>query len=183
MRSASPKPRVMARTSFSPLRSSRALVATVVPIFTASNGPPPCSAVNRLIPSTAASSYWPGLSESSFAVSSWPSGARATTSVKVPPRSIEKDQRPVMKRTGRLPRQPILVDGRPAMPPAWLRVAGGQPHLPSANMGLADHAIEHRDRQDEVGARGHHGEAGRRRLLGVVGGDDAERALLVRPDD
>ena len=36
MRSASPKPRVMTSAVRSPLRSSSALVATVVPIFTAS---------------------------------------------------------------------------------------------------------------------------------------------------
>ena len=40
MRSASPKPRVIASATRSPLRSSRALVATVVPIRTSATVPP-----------------------------------------------------------------------------------------------------------------------------------------------
>src|SRR5205085_7414006 len=146
MRSASPKPRVMARRSGSPLRSKRALVATVVPILTPSMGPAPCSAISRRMPSTAASSYCSGLSESSFALSTRPSGAVATMSVKVPPRSIEKDQ------------LPIIRGGSPAA-----ASGGGDVHL-------ADHAIEHRQQQDEVGAACHHRDAGRTRLGGVLRG-------------
>ena len=44
------------------------------------------------MPCSAASAYWPGFSERSFARRSRPSGSRATMSVKVPPRSIQKSQ-------------------------------------------------------------------------------------------
>jgi hypothetical protein len=47
------------------------------------------------MPSTAASGYCSGFSLSSFSVCSSPSGARPTTSVKVPPRSIQNCQRGV----------------------------------------------------------------------------------------
>src|SRR3954451_277114 len=89
MRNASPKPRVIASASGSPSRSSSALVATVVPMRTSSTSPP-SSPSTRPIASSAASSYWPGFSESSFSIRSRPSSARATTSVKVPPRSMAK---------------------------------------------------------------------------------------------
>ena len=48
--SASPSPAVIASATFSPLRSSKALVATVVPIFTAPIAPPPASREDRLDP-------------------------------------------------------------------------------------------------------------------------------------
>ncbi|MNR06346.1 hypothetical protein D3C85_1224150 [compost metagenome] len=44
------------------------------------------------MPSTAASAYCSGLTDSSLPVCKAPSGARATMSVKVPPRSIQKRQ-------------------------------------------------------------------------------------------
>src|SRR3546814_11721161 len=46
------------------------------------------------MPWTASTSYWPGYSESSLWVRSAPPGVRATTSVKVPPRAIQKCHRP-----------------------------------------------------------------------------------------
>ena len=46
-----------------------------------------------LVPSTAASAYCSGFSDSSFAVTSAPSAARPTMSVNVPPRSIQNCQR------------------------------------------------------------------------------------------
>ena len=60
MRSASRKPRVITSTVRSPRRSSSALVATVVPIFTQSTwagviASPGCRPSKRLMPSTAAS--------------------------------------------------------------------------------------------------------------------------------
>jgi hypothetical protein len=60
MRSASRKPRVVTSSVRSPLRSSSALVATVVPIFTHSTccgviGWPDFSCSRRRMPSTAAS--------------------------------------------------------------------------------------------------------------------------------
>src|SRR5690349_13627799 len=83
----------------SPLRSSRALVATVVPILTASTRPagigsPAGTPSRRRIPATAASRYRPGFSDRSLHVTRLPSGRRPTTSVNVPPRSIQNSQRP-----------------------------------------------------------------------------------------
>src|SRR5659263_341196 len=103
MRSVSAKPRVMTRTVGSPFRSSRALVATVVPIRTTSIssvgiGAPGATPSRWRIPATAASRYRAGSSESSLWVVSVPSGRRATTSVNVPPRSIQNCQ-PVMGMT------------------------------------------------------------------------------------
>jgi hypothetical protein len=96
MRRASAWPTVIAKTVGSPLRSSRALVATVVPILTASMLAPTGSRART--PATAASAYCSGFSESSLWVTSEPSGRRATMSVKVPPRSIQNSQpRSVMK--------------------------------------------------------------------------------------
>ena len=46
------------------------------------------------MPATAGSSYAPGFSDSSLCTASVPSGRRATTSVNVPPRSIQNSQRP-----------------------------------------------------------------------------------------
>jgi hypothetical protein len=94
MRSASRKPRVVTSSVGSPLRSSKALVATVVPIFTHSTwsgviGSPAASPSRWRMPATAASRYCSGLSESSLCVARVPSGRRPTTSVKVPPRSIQ----------------------------------------------------------------------------------------------
>src|SRR5918994_3021629 len=99
MRNASPKPRVIANAVRSPVRSSSALVATVVPIRTTSirsagmraPGSMPSSA---RMPATAASGYWAGFSDSSLWVTRLPSGRRATRSVNVPPRSIQNCQRP-----------------------------------------------------------------------------------------
>ena len=98
MRSASQKPRVMTSTVGSPLRSSRALVPTVVPSRTASISPPGIGSAGAtpsrcLIAATAGSGYRPGFSDSSLWVVSVPSGRRATTSVNVPPRSIQNCQR------------------------------------------------------------------------------------------
>src|SRR5512147_316157 len=99
MRSASRKPRVMTSTVGSPLRSSSALVATVVPILTAairSTGIG-CSAATPSrcrMPATAASRYCSGFSDSSLCVTSAPCGSRATMSVNVPPRSIQNSQVP-----------------------------------------------------------------------------------------
>ena len=61
----------------------------VVPMRTSATSPP-SSARTRRIASSAASSYWPGFSDSNFSIRTRPSPARATTSVKVPPRSIAK---------------------------------------------------------------------------------------------
>ena len=83
----------------SPLRSSSALVATVVPIFTASMPPARdrragrepeqvADAVHRRI------AIGSGFSDSSLWVTSVPSGRRPITSVKVPPRSIQNSQLP-----------------------------------------------------------------------------------------
>ena len=88
----------MNSTVGSPLRSSSALVATVVPIFTASIcstgiGRPAGTSSRWRMPAMAASRYCSGFSESSLWVSSVPSGLRATMSVKVPPRSIQNCQR------------------------------------------------------------------------------------------
>src|SRR5687767_608806 len=98
MRSASRNPRVMKSTVRSPLRSSSALVATVVPIFTASMrstgmGASPATPRISRMPASAASAYRSGFSDSSLCVTSAPSGRRATTSVNVPPRSIQNCQR------------------------------------------------------------------------------------------
>ncbi len=106
IRSASRKPRVMTSTVRSPLRSSSALVATVVPIFTQatrcagidSSGASPSS---RRMPSTAASGYCDGFSDKSLWVCSAPSGAHPTMSVKVPPRSIQNCHRVLMPRDSR----------------------------------------------------------------------------------
>src|SRR5216684_4197619 len=98
MRSASRKPRVVTSTVLSPCRSSSALVATVVPILTDSTSaglmtsPTPRPNMRR-IPSTAASRYCAGFSDSNFKVRNPPSGARPTTSVKVPPLSTQNCQR------------------------------------------------------------------------------------------
>src|SRR5580704_5460730 len=97
MRNASRKPLVMSSSVRSPLRSSSALVATVVPIFTAPMrslgiGPPGATPSRRRIPSTAASRYASGFSDSNLWVPSVPSGRRPITSVKVPPRSIQNSQ-------------------------------------------------------------------------------------------
>jgi hypothetical protein len=88
----------MTSTVGSPRRSSSAFVATVVPILTAamrrsSSGAP---ARSRSMPATAASSYRAGSADSSFSVFSSPDGVRATTSVNVPPRSIQNSQARVM---------------------------------------------------------------------------------------
>src|SRR5690349_6080095 len=98
MRSASRKPRVVTSSVGSPLRSSSALVATVVPIFTHSTccgvtGSPRLRPSRWRMPATAASLYCSGFSLSSLCVASVPSGFLATMSVKVPPRSIQNCQR------------------------------------------------------------------------------------------
>src|SRR5258706_4876804 len=99
MRSASAKPAVMTSTVGSPLRSSSALVATVVPrradrIRSEGIGAPAGTSSRWRMPATAGSAYRPGFSESSLCTASVPSGRRATTSVNVPPRSIQKSQPP-----------------------------------------------------------------------------------------
>ena len=98
MRRPSRKPRVVTSSVGSPLRSSSALVATVVPIFTHSTsagvtGSPAFSPRRWRMPATAASLYCSGFSDSSLWVTMLPSGLRATMSVKVPPRSIQNCQR------------------------------------------------------------------------------------------
>ena len=98
MRSASPKPCVVTSRVASPLRSSNALVATVVPIFTHSTcsgltGSPGFKPSKWRMPATAASRYCSGFSLKSLCVTKLPSGRLPTTSVKVPPRSIQNCQR------------------------------------------------------------------------------------------
>src|SRR5918996_1964120 len=98
MRNASPKPRVIANAVRSPVRSSSALVATVVPIRTTSIRSagmrvPESMPSSARMPATAASGYWVGFSDSSLWVKRLPSGRRATRSVNVPPRSIQNCQR------------------------------------------------------------------------------------------
>ena len=95
---ASLKPWVINKTVGSPLRSSKALVATVVPILIASISALGIVSLsvkpnNRRIPAKAASGYCSGFSESNLWVISEPSGFLATISVKVPPRSIQNCQR------------------------------------------------------------------------------------------
>ena len=98
---ASPKPSVVTKSVRSPLRSSSALVATVVPIFTASTARPggrcrhpwprPSSIADALDGGVLVAV--PGSRTAACASTSAPSGAlRATTSVKVPPRSIQNCQ-------------------------------------------------------------------------------------------
>src|SRR6516162_2773687 len=99
MRSASRKPLVVTSAVRAPLRSSSALVATVVPILTAlmsasGNGSPGSSPMRSRMPCTAASAYASGFSESSLCATSVPSGRRPITSVNVPPRSIQNSQAP-----------------------------------------------------------------------------------------
>ena len=89
MRSPSRKPLVVTSSVRSPLRSSSALVATVVPIFThstcsAGTGWPGAMPNSLRMPATAASRYCSGFSDSIFAVVVLPSGRRATMSVSVP---------------------------------------------------------------------------------------------------
>ena len=82
----------MNRSTRLPVRGT--LVATVVPIFTASipssgrgaSRPRPRSS---RIPWSAASRYCSGFSDRSLWIRISPSGVRATMSVKVPPRSIQ----------------------------------------------------------------------------------------------
>ena len=98
MRSASLNPWVMTKSVGSPLRSSNALVATVVPIFTHSTSSgvtasPDFKPSKWRIPATAASLYCSGFSLSSLWVTKVPSGFLPTTSVNVPPRSIQNCQR------------------------------------------------------------------------------------------
>ena len=74
-------------------------MATVVPsrtepIRAAGTGSPAGTPSSPRIPASTASSYRPGSSESSLRTASVPSGRRATTSVNVPPRSIQNSQRP-----------------------------------------------------------------------------------------
>ena len=97
MRSRSAKPSVMTSATASPRRSSSALVATVVPILTlatraAGIGSPGCRPRTSRMPWMAASSVRSGCAESSLRVRSSPCGESAITSVKVPPRSIQKCQ-------------------------------------------------------------------------------------------
>ena len=93
----SANPAVVTKRVGSPCRSSSALVATVVPILTVSIwssgiGSFGARSKRSLMPCTAASEYWRGLSERSLWVTNDPSGSRPTMSVKVPPRSIQKFQ-------------------------------------------------------------------------------------------
>ena len=72
-------------------------MATVVPMRMASTrstgkGAPGSTPIRRRMPSTAESPP-PGEADRSFATRSRPSSVRPTTSVKVPPRSIQKVQR------------------------------------------------------------------------------------------
>ena len=97
MRSESAKPRVVTNTVRSPLRSSSALVATVVPILTASiwlTGSGLAGASPEQVPDALDGGVvvTRRSSDSSLCVTSAPSGRRATMSVKVPPRSIQNCQ-------------------------------------------------------------------------------------------
>ena len=90
-------PRVVTRRVGDPSRSRSALVATVVPMRTSATSPAgigssPSRPSSSRTPSTAASSYRRGSSERSLRVRRPPPGGRATTSVNVPPRSIQKRQ-------------------------------------------------------------------------------------------
>jgi len=92
------KPLVVMSSVGSPLRSSSALVATVVPIFTHSTSAGVTGSLGLKpsrwrMPATAASLYCSGFSDSSLCVTRVPSGRLPTTSVKVPPRSIQNCQR------------------------------------------------------------------------------------------
>ena len=94
MRMASSSPAVMTSTVGSPRRSSSAFVATVVPILTAAMAarrraqrPAAARCRRRLRPRSGS-----GSTDKSFSVLSSPAGVRATTSVNVPPRSIQNSQ-------------------------------------------------------------------------------------------
>ena len=104
----------------SPLRSRRALVATVVPIRTAPSDPPSASTMRRM-PSSAASSYCRGWSESSFMTRCSPSELCPTISVNVPPRSMAKDhERFTRSALG------VFSSGRaPPMERSWLSWTAG----------------------------------------------------------
>ena len=94
IRSTSRKPRVVTSSVGSPLRSSNALVATVVPRRTDSTCTSP-GALRRTtspMPRMAGSPGWDGSRDSTLWVWSRPSGSRATMSVKVPPRSMANRQ-------------------------------------------------------------------------------------------
>ena len=95
-------PLVMASTTGSPLRSSKALVATVVPIFTLVDRAA-AGLRRRAAPDPGDRGVVDSARDCRRAVcgsTSRPSGARATMSVKVPPRSIEKVQ-PLTARAAR----------------------------------------------------------------------------------
>ena len=99
MRRTSRNPRVVTSSVRSPFRSNSALVATVVPILTAPMRSPGMASllpipINSRMPCSAASRYASGFSESSFIEFTRPDGSRATTSVKVPPRSIQNSHFP-----------------------------------------------------------------------------------------
>src|SRR5258708_16802954 len=99
MRRARAKPAVMTSTVGSAVRSGSALVATGVPrrtdrIRSEGIGASAGTSSRWRMPATAGSAYRPGFSESSLCTASVPSGRRATTSVNVPPRSIQKSQPP-----------------------------------------------------------------------------------------
>src|SRR6266581_4581150 len=97
--SASANPAVMTSTVGSPVRSSSAFVATVLPsrtsaIRSAGIAAPGGTPSRWRIPATAGSAYRAGFSDSSLCTASVPSGRRATTSVNVPPLSTQNSQRP-----------------------------------------------------------------------------------------
>ena len=137
MRNASRNPRVVTSSVRAPVRSSNALVATVVPILMAptrfagigSEGERP----RRLrMPCTAASRYASGFSDSSLWETNEPSGLRPITSVKVPPRSIQKSQTPA---------------SISALPPHWWGPAsvpaGPQRHQPACKPGSVWRGFPH----------------------------------------
>ena len=106
MRSASAKPRLTTSSVRSPLRSSSALVATVVPILTASIGPGGIGASSGM-PEHGLDAGDGGVAVAAGVLrqqlvggSAVPSGSRATMSVNVPPRSIQNCHCPWVMRRG-----------------------------------------------------------------------------------
>src|SRR6266480_6752148 len=101
MRSASPKPAVVTSTTGSPLRVSSALVATVVPTFTAvtARDAAHASRIARAAPRPGSPAAPPALAEGTLRTCSSPAGERPMTSVNVPPRSSQNGQ-PAAERAG-----------------------------------------------------------------------------------
>ena len=141
MRNASRKPRVVTSSVGSPLRSSSALVATVVPILTHSTRSGVTGSIafkpsRWRMPATAASLYCSGFSLSSLCVTSVnvPSalGRLPTTSVNVPPRSIQNCQREffvvIVMQPSAQPGRKCLIEGAAGAPVHQYRGSVRRPH-------------------------------------------------------